>query len=230
MDARRELPLTLHRIQEQGVVDRELVLAARRHVGAAGTQQTAALERIIAVGRSQPSITRALERIAQTLREEGAGTSQTETQALLEATQVQLQFVRHLEEIVTEALNWVTSTPIEHISAAMLNEVDLGAKAQLSALERLVEEVEQRSSSRPQLNVLEQVETDVHQALGAIEAQETRGQVESLSLVGQEAVAQLAALEQAPVGEQIAALEDVAQAAHEQAETLRQQETVQEQE
>lgn len=224
MAAHPDLPLTLREIQQQGVVQREVVLAARRHVGAAGIEQTAALERIIAVGRSQPSILRALERIAQTLREEGAGTSAAETQALLEASREQLQFVRHVEQVVTEALSRVTATPVEQISAARLAEVDLGARAQLSALERLVEEVEQQSRSQAQLEVLEQVETEVHQALGAIEEQEARGQVESLSLVGQEAVAQLGALDQAPVGEQIAALEDVARAAQEQAEALKRQE------
>ncbi|WP_102124931.1 hypothetical protein [Deinococcus planocerae] len=118
-----------------------------------------------------------------------------------------------MELVVTEALNRVISTPVEHVNAARLAEVDLGAKAQLSALEPLVEEVEQRSRSSSQLEALEQVETEVHEALGTIEQQEARGQVESLSLVGQEAVAQLAALEQAPVGEQIAALEDVTRAA-----------------
>ena len=214
-------PLTLRQIREQGILDHEVVLAARQHVGAAGIEQTAALERVIAVGQGQPSIVRALSHISQTLQAESTGTSVADTEELLATTREQLRSVQLLGEIVTEALEAVRATPIDHISAAVLSEINLEAKEQLMALEELVHEVQQRTTSGPQARLLEQVGQQVHAALDAIEIQEAHGQVESLELAGQKAVAQIAALDQAPVEHQIAALEGVAEAAQKKAEALK---------
>lgn len=218
-----DLPHTVRKIQEHGVLDRNVVLAARQQVGVAGLEQTAALERIVAVGRSQPSISRALRRISETLQEAQTGASAADTQELLEASQEQLQAVQQFEVIVSDALRTVASMPIEMISVQALKEIDLSAKEQLASLEHLVQEVQERSSSQPQIDLLEQVGEGVHQALESIEVQEASGQVESLSLTGQEAVLQIAALEHAPTEQQIAALEELAEAARAQADLLREQ-------
>ena len=219
-----DLSRTLCKIQEHGVLDQNVVFAARQHVGVAGLEQTAALERIVAVGRSQPSISRALEQVAQTLQDVRMGASEAASQELLEASQEQLQAVQQFEVIVSDALRTVASMPIETISVQALQEIDLSAKEQLASLEQLVHEVQERSTSQPQIDLLEQVREGVHQGITAIEVQEASGQVESLSLTSHEAVSQIAALVHAPVEQQIAALDDLADAARTKANLLRQQE------
>lgn len=223
MNPDAELPLTMRQIREHGVLSRDVVLAARRHVGVAGLEQTAALERIVAVGRSQPSISRALKRIAQTLEDAHTGTSGADTQELLDASREQLLAVQQFEVIVSDALRTVASMPVEEISVQVLGEIDLSAKEQLATLERLVQEVQDRSSSQLQIDLLERVGERVHLALESIEVQEASGQVTALSLTSQGAVSQIAALVQAPTGQQIAALDDLADAARAQADLLRAQ-------
>lgn len=213
-----DLPLTLLQIREQGAIHREAVRAARQHVGVAGLEQTATLERIIAIDRSQPIINQALERIAQTLKE----TQDADNQELLDASQEQLQVVRQFREIVSEALQTVTSLPVEEVSVQVLSEIDASAKEQLLTLEQLIHDVQERSGSQGQ-PLLGQVSEDVREELEAIETQEASGQVESLSLTSQEAVVQIAALVHAPTEQQIAALDDLADAARAQADLLRNQ-------
>ncbi|GGR25168.1 hypothetical protein [Deinococcus ruber] len=227
MDVSRDLSLTLRQLRDQGILDRQTVTAAREHVGAAGIEQTTTLERIIAVGRSQPSISHALERIAHTLEHHDTGTSASDTRELLEISRDQFQTVQQLKEIVVGALQTVTETPIDQISAAVLREIDLSAKQQLSDLEHLVAQVQQRTASRPQVEVLEEVGEEVHAALQAIEQQEAHGQMESLGQAGKDVAAQIAALDQVSPEEQIRALEDMAQAAQEQADALKAQVTEQ---
>lgn len=214
-------PLTLREIREHGIVNHEIVMAARQHVGAAGIEQITALERVVAVGRGQPSIIRALRHISQTLQGESTGTSAADTEELLATTHEQLRSVQLLGEIVTEALEAVRATPIEFISAAALTKINLGAREQLTSLEELVHEVQHRTTSEPQAHLLEQVDQQVHEALDAIGEQEAHGQVESLELTGQMAVEQIAALDQAPIEHQIAALESVAETAQKKVEALR---------
>ncbi|WP_407541029.1 hypothetical protein Q0M94_06440 [Deinococcus radiomollis] len=218
-----DLPHTVRKIQEHGVLDRNVVLAARQQVGVAGLEQTAALERIVAVGRSQPSISRALKRVARTLQDARTGASEAANQELLEASQEQLQAVQQFEVIVSNALRTVALMPIEMISVQALQEIDVSAKEQLANLEQLVHEVQERSTSQPQIDLLDQVKEGVQQGIAAIELQEASGQVELLSLTGQEAVSQIAALEHAPAEQQIAALEELADAARAQADLLRDQ-------
>ena len=227
MNPKAEPSLTMHQIREHGVLSRDVVLTARQHVGTAGLEQTAALERIVAVGESQPSISRALKRISQTLQEAQTGTSAADTQELLDASQEQLQAVQQFGVIVSEALRTVAALPVEMISVQALKEIDLSAKEQLASLEQLVQEVQERSSSQPQINLLERVKEGVQHGIEAIEMQEASGQVESLSMTGQDAVLQIAALEHAPTEQQIAALDELADAARAQADLLRDQEAEQ---
>jgi len=147
------------------------------------------------------------------------GTSAADTQELLHTSQKQLLAVRPFGVVVSSALRSVTALPIEEISVQVLKEIDLSAKEQLASLEQLVQEVQERSSSQPKINLLERVKEDVHQGVEAIEVQEASGQVESLSLTGQGAVAQIASLEH----ERIAALDDQADAARAQTDLLRHQ-------
>ena len=223
-----ELPLTLQQIREHGVLSRDVVLVARQHVGTAGLEQTAALERIVAVGQSQPSISRALKRIAGTLQEVQTGTSAADTQELLDASREQLHAVQQFEVIVSDALRTVASMPVEMISAQALKEIDLSAKEQLATLEQLVQDVQDRSRSQPQIDLLERVKEGVQQGIEAIEVQEASGQVESLSLTSQEAMSQIATLAHAQKEQQIAALDDLADSARAQADLLRGQEAPQE--
>ena len=219
MPSHDDLLLNLHQIREHGAIHRDAVRAARQHVGVAGLEQTAVLERIIAIGRSQPSISCSLERIAQTLKE----TQDADNQELLAASQEQLQVVRQFQEIVSEALQTVNSLPIEEVSVQALSEIDASVKEQLMSLEQLVHDVQAQSSSQEQTHPLTQVSEDVQYVLETIETQEASGQVESLSLTSQEAVAQIAALVHAPTEQQIAALDDLADAARAQADLLRNQ-------
>ncbi|MFC4454779.1 hypothetical protein [Deinococcus sonorensis] len=212
--------LTLRQIRAQGLADRRVVLAAREHVGMAGLEQTAALERIVAVGRSQPGISRALEQIAQSLQAPETGTVQLDTDELLEASREQLEMVRQVEQVVTLALQAVTSTPVDQISVEVLGEINQSAQAQLVTLERLIHDVQQRSQSQAQIDLLEDVNAQVHEEIEAIEVREATGQLESLRLVSQQAVAQMAALSQAPSQQQITALNDLADAARAQADAL----------
>jgi hypothetical protein len=216
-----DLPWTLQQIREHGILNRDVVFAARRQVGTAGLEQTAALERLIAIGQSQPAISRALERIALTLQDTHTGTSAADTRELLEASREQLAVVQQFELIVSEALQTVALMPVEQISVQVLREINLSAKEQLATLEQLVQDVQERSGSQAQIELLEQVGAGVQEALDAIEVQEASGQVESLSLSSQDAVSQIVALVQAPVEQQIAALETLAETAQTQADLLK---------
>jgi len=130
--------LTLRLLQGQGDINQGLLMAARRHVGAAGIEQTAALERLIAAGQAHSSLTQALQRVV-TLLQKGEDTQALSN--LLEESQLQLLLLDMLAAAVTEALEQITATPVVQVSAQVLDGIAQDMQQRLNALQRLVEEI-----------------------------------------------------------------------------------------
>jgi signal transduction histidine kinase len=144
-------------------VHRDGVNEARRHVNAAGMQQSSALERIITIGRGQSEIAVALREVTETLRHDTVK-SAAEVQALITTARRQLAAVTHLERVVEAALRQVTTTPVEHISAQVLQGIRDTANEQLANLEQLIAEAQDHTSPR-QAAELERIGDTVHTAL-----------------------------------------------------------------
>ncbi|GGK43608.1 hypothetical protein GCM10008955_41710 [Deinococcus malanensis] len=170
---------------------------ARRHVGAAGTEQRSALERIITIGQGQADISVALRQVAESLRqqEQESTNSAAEVQALINAARKQLAAVKHLEGVVTAALLKVTTTPIEHISLEVLQGINTTAQEQLANLEQLIAEAQDNTTSAQQVAELDRIGDTVHTALSDLEAAELPEPVTALSSVVDRTVEEIAKLD-----------------------------------
>ncbi|AFZ67036.1 sensor histidine kinase [Deinococcus peraridilitoris] len=175
--------------------DREGASEARRHIGAAGAEQSSALERIITIGRGQADITVALRQVAESLRRQDPTRSTAEVQTLMDTARRQLAAVAHLEGVVGAALRKVTTTPVEHISAQVLQGISDTAHEQLANLEQLIAEAQDNTSSAQQVAELERIGDKVHTALQDNEMEQVAEPVASLSLAVQHTVEEIARLD-----------------------------------
>lgn len=132
-------PLSLDLFRGPDVIDHALLMAARRHVGAAGIEQTAALERLIAAGQEHTGLTVALQKV-NTLLQNSGNTQALNT--LLDESQQQLLILHELAGIVTQALQQITATPVVRVSVQVLEDIANRMHQRLYALNRLVERIE----------------------------------------------------------------------------------------
>ena len=132
-------PLSLDLFRGPDVIDHALLMAARRHVGAAGIEQTAALERLIAAGQEHTSLAMALQKVTTLLQ------NSSNTQALdplLDESQQQLLILDELASTVTQALEQITATPVVRVSVEILEDIATRMHQRLADLNRLVEKIE----------------------------------------------------------------------------------------
>ena len=132
-------PLSLTLFQGPGVINNALLIAARRHVGAAGIEQTAALERLIAAGQEHTGLAMALQKVTALLQNSG-NTEALNT--LLDESQQQLLILDELASTVTQALEQITATPVVRVSVQVLEDIAHRMHQRLYALNRLVEKIE----------------------------------------------------------------------------------------
>ncbi|WP_161883498.1 hypothetical protein [Deinococcus alpinitundrae] len=223
-----ELPhpaLTLAEIRALSLINTRHISAAREHVGAAGLEQTAALERMITVSREQVSMTQALELLGRTLRDDQPGETATQHLAMAElrlASEEQLAIAHQLENVIALALQNVTLTPLEQISVAALTKIGDQVKAQIKDLEALIKEAQANPSPAHQV-ALDRVEGQVQMARERSVQDEISGQLQLLGGIGEDAIEQIAQVEGASAQHQIEALERMAEKVHEQVEVIKQQ-------
>ena len=183
-------PLTLRLLQEQGGIDQGLLMAARRHVGAAGIEQTSVLERLIAAGQAHASLTEALQQVATLLRQ-SANTQASSS--LLEESQLQLLLLDMLAAEVTEALGQITATPVVQVSAQVLEGIAESMQQRLQALHRLIEEV-RLSPAVPDTSGagLEAMRLTLEMELYKIRQTEYQGQLVALVTLAQQTIGNIA--------------------------------------
>lgn len=197
-------PLTLKLFQGGGAIHRGLLMAARRHVGAAGIEQTAALERLIAAGQEHTGLVQALRQVVLLLQKN----EESEALArLLSESQQQVLILDELAGVVATALEQITATPVVQISAEVLEKIADGMHQRLYALNRLVEEIE-LSSSVPESATadLEAVREALETELARVRFTEHQGQLSAQVELARLAVRNIAAQDRMNPEERRAAL------------------------
>jgi hypothetical protein len=183
-------PFTLSLFQGEQPLDAQLLTAARLHVGAAGIEQTAALERLIAAGQQHTGLVQAVQRVHALL--ELAGDSE-EQQRLLQGSQLLLLVLEELSAVVTGALQQITATPVQSISALQLDDIAGRMQRHLSALETLIAAAEESpvipEDSTP---ALEAVLADLRVRIAQIAAEQRQGHLMTLSQLITQAASNLA--------------------------------------
>lgn len=213
------LPLSLDRLIADGAGTRQLIQRARQHVGQAGLEQTAALEQLLAIAAQQDLIVRALRDFAATLGEVPAAELSTRT-ALLAVGEAQLSAVRQLQLSVGDALRRITSTPVETISAATLRAMGTQAREGLAQLERLLADAQQHADGDPtERAALTELDARVRAALDQAQRLYGHNEAASLAALVRQAL-HLICAGPAPASERRALLEELAQVAQREAQSL----------
>lgn len=212
MDQSPPLPplLTLEQLRETGPLGRDLMLAARRHVGAAGLEQAASLERLLRVCREQASVSTALRSLAWALArtQGGEGGAGGETPAaLLSTLNAQLELASQSETVLAQALRDITSTPAVFLSAAALQKIEQDAKGQLGTLRALFNEARRYGRTPEQRQEFERLGQGVQEALDHAARAEAAGRAETLGVIVAEAAAQLVRLPEMPTPALVETLE-----------------------
>lgn len=229
---------------------------ARRHVGAAGWKQTAALESILRAGREGLAATDALRHVVRLTTEEirtlslsemGEHDEHTEAlQQIVENGESQITAAQALEEVLCTALADVAQTPVDDISVLRLRQIHERVQEQLTALDTIVEAAKVQAKTLEQASKLEAVSAEYQQRVNDIRQFSAEEEVEALGETGQQIVERIAEIDEAhpnqlsalkKIGEtvveklpdtgadaqeQAQTLEDIAQAAQDQAQALRQ--------
>lgn len=200
--------LSLQQLRETGPLGQGLIVAARRHVGAAGLEQAASLERLLRVCREQASVSTALRSLAWALGQMQDGEEEEARLALLSTMHTQLALASEIEEVLAGALKDVTSTPVVFVSAAKLQQIEQDARGQLNALRSLFNEAE-RYGRTPEQQEFKRLSLGMQEALDRAEQDEAAGRAETLGVIIAEATARLVQLPEMPTPALIEALEQV---------------------
>lgn len=202
--------LTLQQLRETGPLGQQLILAARRHVGEAGLEQAASLERLLVACRQQVAVTTALRSLGWALgrmTDDDPGRTRAE---LLTALQEQLDNAERAEEVLANSLRDVTSTPVIFVSAAALNEIEQRALQQLIAAQQLVAQASHGGGTPDERETLRQVDQRMRTALAHAAEEEALGRAQTLVYLIQDAATRLIALPTLPDPALADLLEDVA--------------------
>ena len=175
--------LTLEQVQQAGPLDRSLLTVARQHVGAAGLAQSAALERLIAAGQEHAGLIAALRALAQLVEQDSDG------RELYRASLEQLEVLKHLESLVAAALRQITATPVEAVSASVLESIAAGTKRHVTALEGLLSDaLGTGDQSADRAARLADIRTTIQEQFMSIARLEAVGQLRAFELLGGELI------------------------------------------
>lgn len=208
-------------LRDLQTLDPALLRAARLHVGAAGIEQMKALEHLIAAGQEHTGLVAAVRQVITVLNQ---GEDSAAKQRLLEETQSLLTLLNQLALIVAQALQQITATPVQRISAERLDDIARQMNGYLSALEALVIRAEQ-DPDVPQSSLpgLESILTELHSETRRVAAERRQGQVETLRQLAVQAITDLARLQQIPTTQRAEGLESVSRTVHSALEDLSRQ-------
>ena len=203
-------PLSLQALQDAAGLNPALLLAARRHVGAAGIEQTAALERLIAAAQEHAGLTLALLQVSELLRQSGQAGDAERVQPLLAQSRDQAVILEELARVVTGALAQITATPVQRISAEVLEAIAGRMHGQVTALEQLIDSIE-RSEAVPGSYTpdLEAIQERLQQELAQVAAGRRLGQLDTLHQLAVQATRDIARMEALPHADRRAALHAV---------------------
>ncbi|WP_425148715.1 hypothetical protein [Deinococcus sp.] len=201
-------PLSLNLFQGAGPLDPKLLIAARQHVGSAGIEQVAALERLIAAGQEHVGLAQAAQQVVRLLKEQSQA-SQAVRQLLLESEQ-QVLYLEQLASIVTTALQQITATPVQRISAEVLQDIASRMHRQLGALNQLIASVRESlalpAAATPDL---EAIQLTLQTELERIAQGERQGHLATLVQLAQKACSDIAAQREVADQDRVAALQEV---------------------
>jgi hypothetical protein len=213
------MPFTLSLFQGGQPLDAQLLTAARLHVGAAGIEQTAALERLIAAGQQHTGLVQAVQRVQALLEQAADSEGQRH---LLQDSQHLLLVLEELSAVVTSALQQITATPVQSISARNLDDIAIRMQRHLSALETLIATAEESpvipEESTPALKA---ILATLRARIAQIATEQRRGHLATLSQLTVQAASELASYEGAPEADRFMELKTVVTELQRQLLTLR---------
>ena len=189
-------PLNSSLLQNLQALDPALLTAARLHVGAAGIEQMKALEHLIAAGQEHTGLVKAVRQVITVLHHAEDSDAK---QRLLQDSLTLLLLLDQLALIVTQALQQITATPVQRISAERLDDIASQMTGYLSQLETLVIRAEQ-DPEIPQSSTpgLEDILTELRSQVSRVAAERHQGQIDTLRQLAVQAITDLTKLRQTP--------------------------------
>ncbi len=227
-----QLKTPLAHLQQRGLNHRQrLQTIARRHVGGAALEQTAAVEGIIAAGREQLEIADALREVmALTLHEvRAASLEQIQTAApqhttmlreMIQAGRDQLDVAALLQDVINQALERVTKIPPEEVNLNTLRQIQRQVHEQIGALEHFIRVVRQHVSSAEDIAQLGQLGDTLHGRLNHLQHVEAVDKLIAFEQVSESALIRIMTVENAQPADRIAALKQLIATAQEQLAVL----------
>jgi len=205
-------------LQDFQTLEPALLQAARLHVGAAGIEQMKALEHLIAAGQEHTGMVAATRQMITVLSQEQDSDAK---QRLLQESLTLMMMLNQLALIVTQALQQITATPVQRISAERLDDIASQMSGYLSTLESLLLKAEQDPDvSQSVLPRLESILTELHSQNRRIAAERQQGQIDTLRQLTVQSITDLVSLEQIPATQRVEGLESISRAVHSALETL----------
>lgn len=201
--------LALQQLRETGPLGQNLIVAARRHVGAAGLEQAACLERLLRVCHEQAAVSTALRSLAWALGRMQDGQDEPARLVLIASVNAQLTLATEMEDVLADALKNITATPVVFVSAAALQKIEQDAKGQLNTLRSLFAEARRYGRTPEQQREFERLGAGMEESFHRAEAAEAAGRAETLGVIIAEATAQLTQLGQPPTPALIETLDRV---------------------
>ncbi|WP_221088947.1 hypothetical protein [Deinococcus aquaedulcis] len=197
-------------------------MRARQHVGAAGWAQSSALDAIVRAGREGLAATDALRQVMHLTTEQlralplgdtaGEQLSQARAlQQLLESGEAQLTAAQALDALVCEALGDVADTPVEEVNVRRLKDIHARVRQQVAALDTLVHAAQVQAQTLEQVSELSRVSAEFHDKVAGLGQLSAHEEAEALGEAGEQVVARLGQLDDAPPA-QVAALTRIGEA------------------
>lgn len=191
---------------------------AREHVGAAGWQQTAALESILRTGREGLAATDALRQVVRLTTEQIRTLSLSEMREQGEHVRALHEIVRNgeeqmtaaqaLEEVLCQALDDVARTPLDDVSVSRLKQIHRRVQEQVAALNTIVESAQVQAQTLEQASRLDEISAEYQQRVNDIRQFSAAEEVEALGDTGQRIVERIAEIDEAHP-DQLSALQKI---------------------
>ena len=191
---------------------------AREHVGAAGWQQTAALESILRAGREGLAATDALRQVVRLTTEQIRTLSLSEMKEQEEHVRALHEVVRNgeeqmtaaqaLEEVLCQALDDVARTPLDDVSVSRLKQIHRRVQEQVAALNTIVESAQVQAQTLEQASRLDEISAEYQQRVNDIRQFSAAEEVEALGDTGQRIVERIAEIDEAHP-DQLSALQKI---------------------
>lgn len=191
---------------------------AREHVGAAGWQQTAALESILRAGREGLAATDALRQVVRLTTEQIRTLSLSEMKEQEEHVRALHEVVRNgeeqitaaqaLEEVLCQALDDVARTPVDDVSVSRLKQIHRRVQEQVAALNTIVESAQVQARTLEQASRLEEISAEHQQRVNDIRQFSAEEEVQALGDTGQRIVERIAEIDEAHP-DQLSALQKI---------------------